>query len=80
MADKERMKMDRSEMKEINGGGGDFGTGARFETVRYYIVQVGDTLQSIAASYHVSELQIKKWNGLNSNSDLQPGMSLKIYQ
>ena len=80
MAEKERIKMDRSEIREIKGGGGDFSTGAHYEKIQYYIVKEGDTIHSIAASYHVSELQIKKWNGLNSNWDLEPGMTLKIYQ
>ena len=76
MSDKGRETMNRSEMAEINGGG----PAERYETYRMYIVQAGDTLDSIASCFHVSVVQIKKWNGLRGNSDLTPGMALKIYQ
>ncbi|MBS1535385.1 MAG: LysM peptidoglycan-binding domain-containing protein [Bacteroidetes bacterium] len=44
----------------------------------HYYVQKGDSLFSIAKKYPgVTVSDIKKWNGINSNS-LKPGMKLKI--
>ncbi len=45
---------------------------------RVYVVRKGDNLGKIAARYHVSVSQIKKWNHLSS-SVIRPGQKLKIY-
>ncbi|MCB9071098.1 MAG: transglycosylase SLT domain-containing protein [Prevotellaceae bacterium] len=47
--------------------------------VTYHKVRSGDTLGAIAARYHVTVTQIKKWNGLRS-SMIRPGQRLKIYR
>ena len=47
--------------------------------VTYHKVRSGDTLGAIAARYHVTVTQIKKWNGLR-NSMIRAGQRLKIYR
>jgi membrane-bound lytic murein transglycosylase D len=47
-------------------------------TGRVYVVKKGDNLGKIAARYHVSVSQIKKWNHLSSTV-IRPGQKLKIY-
>ena len=46
-------------------------------TVLPYIVQEGDSLQSIASKYHVTVEQIMKWNNL-SNANIHPGDTLVV--
>jgi membrane-bound lytic murein transglycosylase D len=41
-------------------------------------VRSGDSLWSIARKHRVKMNDLMRWNGLNSNSVLQPGQSLKI--
>ena len=43
-----------------------------------YKVKKGDSLSEIAERYHVSISELKKWNGLKSNS-INAGQTLKIY-
>jgi membrane-bound lytic murein transglycosylase D len=43
-----------------------------------YVVQRGDSLWSIAQKYKVQVSELKSWNGLNGNSMLQPGQSIRI--
>jgi membrane-bound lytic murein transglycosylase D len=43
-----------------------------------YTVRSGDSLWSIARKHRVKMNDLMRWNGLNSNSVLQPGQSLKI--
>jgi membrane-bound lytic murein transglycosylase D len=48
------------------------------EKVKHYYVKKGDSLFSIAKKHPgVTVADIKKWNGINSES-LKPGMKLKI--
>lgn len=47
--------------------------------VTYYKVRSGDTLGGIAARYHCTVNQIKRWNGLRS-SMIRIGQRLKIYR
>jgi LysM repeat protein len=47
-------------------------------TILPYQVNAGDTLESVAAQYHVTADQVAKWNNLPSNSTLMPGQTLKI--
>jgi len=47
-------------------------------STKYYKVKKGDNLNSIADKYDVSISDLKKWNGLRSNS-LAYGISLKIH-
>jgi membrane-bound lytic murein transglycosylase D len=44
----------------------------------YYTVKKGDNLTEIAQKYDVSVADVKKWNGLKSNT-VSSGKSLKIY-
>ncbi len=46
--------------------------------VYYYKVRKGDTISEIAERYHVSSTELKKWNGLKSNS-IKFGQTLKLY-
>jgi membrane peptidoglycan carboxypeptidase len=43
-----------------------------------YIVQEGDSVQSIAAKFGVSEKDLRQANGLNPNDNVKPGDKLKI--
>ncbi|MCK7528753.1 MAG: LysM peptidoglycan-binding domain-containing protein [Ignavibacteriales bacterium] len=43
-----------------------------------YKVKKGDSLSEIAERYHVSISELKKWNGLKSNS-INAGQTLKLY-
>jgi len=47
------------------------------DEVKLYYVKKGDSLFSIAKKYNVTASDIKKWNGIKSES-LKPGMKLKI--
>ncbi len=42
-------------------------------------IVAGDTLSSLANTYHVSLSQIEKWNGLSDQSVLQIGQQITIY-
>ncbi len=46
--------------------------------VNYYKVKKGDTISEIAERYHISTVELKKWNGLKNNN-INAGQSLKIY-
>lgn len=46
--------------------------------VYYYKVRKGDTISEIAERYHVSSTELKKWNGLKSNT-IKSGQTLKVY-
>ena len=45
----------------------------------YIKIAAGDTLSSLANTYHVSLSQIEKWNGLSDQSVLQIGQKITIY-
>jgi membrane-bound lytic murein transglycosylase D len=47
-------------------------------TVRYHKVRKGETLSGIAKRYHVSQANLKRWNGLKSSS-IRAGQRLKVY-
>ena len=46
-------------------------------TILPYKVEAGDTLESIAAKYHVTVNQIKQWNNIQGDS-LMAGQPLKL--
>jgi membrane-bound lytic murein transglycosylase D len=43
-----------------------------------YVVQRGDSLWSIARKYNVRVAELKSWNGMGSESMIQPGQSIRI--
>ncbi len=45
-----------------------------------YKVKPGDTLWNISRKYNVSLSEIMKWNKLQKNQKIKPGMTLKIYK
>ena len=47
-------------------------------TILPYVVQPGDSLQTIAAKYHVTPEQLVKWNDLGNTNNVQAGQQLKI--
>lgn len=49
------------------------------ERIVYYKVKPGDTLDEIARKYHVSVIQLKKWNQPYLRQFIQVGQSLVIY-
>jgi len=65
----------RRSIEESNRSQSDPPSGEKF----YYTVKSGDYLGRIAATYHVTVLQIKKWNGLSSDR-LSVGQRLLIYR
>ena len=46
--------------------------------LKYYIVQRGDSLWSIAQSNGVTIEQIKQWNSIDDNHKIMPGQKIKI--
>ncbi|MDD3479140.1 MAG: transglycosylase SLT domain-containing protein [Paludibacteraceae bacterium] len=65
----------RARVEPLHGSPAATGSGE----VTYHKVRSGDTLGAIAARYHVTVTQIKKWNGLR-NSMIRAGQRLKIYR
>ena len=58
-----------------NSGGGEVaGAGG----TRYHIVRDGETAESIAGLYSVSETELSSWNGLDSENTVQTGQQLLI--
>ncbi len=53
---------------EVAGAGG----------TRYHIVRDGETAESIAGLYSVSETELSSWNGLDSENTVQTGQQLLI--
>ena len=47
-------------------------------TVLPYIVQEGDSLQSIASKYHVTVEQIMKWNNLSASDYIRINQPLNL--
>ena len=47
-------------------------------TILRYQVQPGDTLDKIAAMYHVSTEQLMKWNHLQDPNKLEPGKPIQV--
>ena len=47
-------------------------------SVYYYKVRKGDSISEIAERYHISTVELKKWNNLKSNR-INYGQTLKIY-
>ncbi|MGA3123753.1 MAG: LysM peptidoglycan-binding domain-containing protein [Polyangiaceae bacterium] len=45
----------------------------------FYRVIVGDTLRAIASAMHVSQDDLRRWNGLDPSARLQEGMTLQAY-
>jgi membrane-bound lytic murein transglycosylase D len=45
---------------------------------KQYKVRSGDSLWKIAQRFHVSERQLRAWNGMGSRTALKPGQSLVI--
>lgn len=47
-------------------------------TILRYLVQPGDTVQSIADRYHVTKEQLMKWNSITNPDALQAGQQVKV--
>ena len=61
------LAMNDDELELVSGG-----------TILPYIVQLGDSLQTIAAKYHVTPEQLVDWNNLQNTNSVQAGQQLKI--
>ncbi len=60
-------KMADDELNAVSGG-----------TILRYQVQPGDTLDKIAAMYHVSTEQLMKWNHLQDPNKLDAGKPIEV--
>ena len=60
-------KMADDELNAVSGG-----------TILRYQVQPGDTLDKIAAMYHVSTEQLMKWNHLQDPNKLETGKPIEV--
>jgi len=60
-------KMADDELNAVSGG-----------TILRYQVQPGDTLDKIAAMYHVSTEQLMKWNHLQDPNKLDTGKPIEV--
>ena len=47
-------------------------------TILRYLVQQGDTVQSIADKYHVTKEQLMKWNSITNPDALKAGQQVKV--
>ena len=47
-------------------------------TILRYLVQQGDTVQSIADKYHVTKEQLMKWNSITNPDAIKAGQQVKI--
>ncbi len=63
----DKIKMNDDMMEEVTGG-----------SVLPYVVQPGDSLNSIAKKYNVSMDQLVKWNNIKDPNFLTVGQQLKI--
>ena len=64
----DKIAMNDEELDQVTGG-----------SVLHYMVQAGDTLESIAKRYKVSIDQVAKWNNITNPNYLQVGQQLKFY-
>ena len=62
-----KLAMNDDELDLVSGG-----------TILPYIVQLGDSLQTIAAKFHVTPEQLAEWNNLQNINSVQKGQLLKI--
>ena len=62
-----KIAMNDDELNLVSGG-----------TILPYVVQLGDSLQTIAAKYHVTPEQLVDWNNLQNTNSVQAGQQLKI--
>ena len=62
-----KIVMNDDELNLVSGG-----------TILPYVVQLGDSLQTIAAKYHVTPEQLVDWNNLQNTNSVQAGQQLKI--
>jgi LysM repeat protein len=62
-----KIAMNDDELDLVSGG-----------TILPYVVQLGDSLQTIAAKYHVTPEQLVDWNNLQNTNSVQAGQQLKI--
>lgn len=60
-------KMTDNELDLVSGG-----------TILPYKPQPGDTLDMVAARYHVTTEQLMKWNNIQNPNALDPNQTLKI--
>ncbi len=60
-------KMADDELNAVSGG-----------TILRYQIQPGDTLDKIAAMYHVSTEQLMKWNHLQDPNKLDAGKPIEV--
>lgn len=62
-----KVAMNDDDLNAVSGG-----------TILRYQVQPGDTLDKIAAMYHVSTEQLMKWNNLQDPNKLDAGKPIQV--
>lgn len=62
-----KLAMNDDELDLVSGG-----------TILPYIVQLGDSLQTIAAKFHVTPEQLADWNNLQNTNSIDAGQRLNI--
>ena len=60
-------KLNDDALEQVSGG-----------TILRYLVQQGDTVQSIADKYHVTKEQLMKWNGITNPDLIMAGQQVKV--
>ena len=61
------VELDAQDLEQVSGG-----------TILRYLVQPGDTVQSIADKYHVTKEQLMKWNSITNPDALKAGQQVKV--
>lgn len=61
-------KLNDDALEQVSGG-----------TILRYLVQQGDTVQSIADKYHVTKEQLMKWNGITNPDRIMAGQQVKVF-
>ena len=61
-------KLNDDALEQVSGG-----------TILRYLVQQGDTIQSIADKYHVTKEQLMKWNGITNPDLIMAGQQVKVF-
>ncbi len=61
-------KLNDDALEQVSGG-----------TILRYLVQQGDTVQSIADKYHVTKEQLMKWNGITNPDLIMAGQQVKVF-
>ena len=60
-------KIDDDALDQVSGG-----------TILRYLVQQGDSIQTIADRYHVTKEQVMKWNNIKNPDIIQVGQQIRI--